>query len=117
MKNYPREFGDDLKAEDPRLKYKWDWCRAASGIPKKTRDTWTHFQTSKANLNQWTLEVSQWGSGESLYYQSSFTYCGEPIYIDNKLESATRLEAQIKAEQLLEEWIIAEHIRITKEPQ
>lgn len=112
---YERHDGDDILSEDPRLKYKWEWCRIASGYNLKELENWTHFQSSEAEVgNGWKLEVSQWG-GEVVYYRYQIEYVGSHMasnYGDKSI--STRIEAQIKCEELLVMWITGEYDFIIK---
>jgi len=114
MKNYKRQFGDDLCAGDKRLKYKWEWCRSGSGIPLSLIAKWTHFQCAAAAVNKhWELESIQWHSDSGVYYEGTVHYIGEEIAStgrgDEEGKYKTRLDAQIAAEKLLVTWIKEQH--------
>ena len=104
MNNYDREFGDDLCSNDKRLKYKWKWQRVASQISENELKKWTHFQCSRARVNEeWDLIAIQWSSGEDVTYEANIGYIGEDIADIEGFK--TRLDAQIGAEKLLKNWI------------
>ncbi len=117
MNNYKRQPGDDLLSNDPRLKYFWRWIRGGSGISRETLKTWTHFQISFCEIEDWRLESVQWSRGHELgsWYQSCVSYGGESI-VRSEERHETRLDAQIGAEALLEKWIRTEYERIVQKP-
>ncbi len=102
MNDYHRHPGDDLLSMDARLKYKWKWCRVASGISREEIKKWTHFQSSYCQIGAWTLEAIQWGGADNVRYEAAIRY-GETIASREGFK--TRIEAQIAAEKLLSEWI------------
>lgn len=110
MKNYKRQSGDDILADDPRLQGRWEWCRVASGYNFAQLKDWTHFQTSECEVDKWTLEAVQWHG----YYEARISYVGNHISSDKDREGSitTRIDAQVRAEKLLTEWITKEHARI-----
>lgn len=107
--------GDDLKSKDPRLIYRWRWIRVASGFGENELKIWTHFQGSCCKVGNWQLAAIQWSKGKEgdwgVWYESSVSWGFESIV---KLEERheTRLDAQIGAEALLEEFIRTEYNRI-----
>ncbi len=110
MKNYKRQPGDDLKSKDPRLRYRWKWIRIASGISEEKRKKWTHFQGSDCEPGGgWSLEALQWG-GSEIRYSAAILYGGDTVVSLDQFE--TRLDAQLGAEALLEDWIRTEYERI-----
>lgn len=112
---YERHEGDNLLSNDPRLKCKWKWSRVASRCTEEELRKWTHFQVSFAEIGDWTLETIQWGA-EPVYYESSVEYGGDRITSvghNRKTGTQTRIEAQIRAERLLMEWITKEYKFIT----
>ncbi len=109
---YERHKGDGLLAHDPQLGHKWEWSRIASGYSPKGLEEWTHFQVSKAKVGKWILEAVQWGS-DPVYYSSRIEYSGQLIASlghDRETGAKTRIEAQIKAEKLLVDWITGEYV-------
>lgn len=116
---YKRQLGDDLCKDDPRLKYKWKWYRGASGISKAERDTWTHFQVSECHVGHWTLEAIQWG-GDVVSYEAGIRYISDHIcsvgHLD-EIEIKTRIDAQIRAEELLIDWITEQYEFIKHEKE
>ncbi len=104
---YERKYGDDLLRKDKRLKYKWKWSRVASQITEEEIKKWTHFQVSECERGNWTLEAVQWGS-ELPYYEAVIRYGSSRMAaIGGSRETGfkTRIEAQIAAEKLLNDWI------------
>ena len=113
---YDRHPGDDLCKDDPRLKHEWEWSRIASGISQAERDNWTHFQVSECHVGSWTLTAVQWG-GDLISYESTIEYIGDTICSvghNDETGTKTRLEAQIRAEALLIDWITKEYIDIAR---
>lgn len=107
---YERHLGDDLCKDDPRLKYEWDWSRIASGYNTNQLKKWTHFQTSECEVGKWTLEAIQWGA-DHVYYTAEIQYIGHTICSvgRNEEDILTRVDAQVRAEQLLIDWITEEY--------
>ena len=103
MKNYHREFGDDLFNKDQRLKYYWAWSRSASCFTTKQLKNWTHFQVSFCDVGDWMLKVVQHPEVKGVSYAAVIKYKGNIIVW--KKEFKTRLDAQIGAEKLLVEWV------------
>ena len=97
---YNRHEGDDLLSEDQRLKYRWQWCRVASGIGAEELKKWTHFQMSECEIGDWTLTATSWG-GENVTYEASIIYREKVVSSDG---FKTRIEAQIAAEKLVRLW-------------
>ena len=96
---------DDLCPNDPRLKYKWKWY-----IKKGS-------QISIAKLEHWKLKAVRWTSSNSKFgiaYEPCVDYYDDPIirmpggHID-ELFFKTRIEAQIFAEEMLEDWVLAQY--------
>jgi hypothetical protein len=111
MNNYERHKGDDLLSNDHRLKYKWRWVRSASEISEKDLKKWTHFQCSSCNVGNWELEAIQWGSCDDISYEATFRW-GQGDTIKRKEGFCTRIEAQIGAEKMLDDWIREQHTKI-----
>jgi hypothetical protein len=109
---YPRRFGDDLEENDSRLKYKWKWSRIASGYKPKQLEKWTHFSCSECEIGNWTLSVYQHGDPDNIYYGPSVSYLNDTIVQSFDYSIKTRLEAQIKAEKMLVEWISKQYKEI-----
>lgn len=112
---YKRHEGDDLLSDDPRLKFKWEWNRGAHGITEEELADWTHFQVSRCIMGDWEISAVQWGA-DTTYYEPMVEYQGpdRTIFLagsedtllgeeDTTIE--TRIEAQIKAEEMLIDWI------------
>ena len=111
-----REFGDDLCAEDPRLKLKWEWNRVASQCSEEEIKQMTHFQTSNAKYKDWELCVVQWTDRSK---ETEVSYEVQIKYEGNRIASVegfgTRLEAQIGAEKLLVDWIMQQYKQIMED--
>lgn len=108
---YERHDGDDLLPDDPRLKCKWEWSRIASLISNEEIETWTHFQVSKAYIKNFKLSVIQWGN-KPVYYEAAVGYGSFELFStgsDRETGIKTRIEAQIKAEEMLMDWIAKEY--------
>ena len=112
MKMYTREKGDNLCSKDKRLKCHWKWARIASGYTDIEIKKWTHFQCSLACIDNWTLEVTQWGGGDSVRYKETINYAKSRV-ISGKYYK-TRLDAQIGAERLLLDWLCKQKLLIEK---
>lgn len=108
---YTRQPGDDLCKKDSRLKYNWEWSRIASMYTLEQTKDWTHFQVSKCEMGKWTLEATQWGSGDNVYYTAKVNYKHREVIRDggDSEKIKTRLDAQIVAENLLTTWIKEEY--------
>jgi len=114
MNMYKRSKGDDLLSKDPRLKGEWKWNRSASRRSKEDIKDWTHFQVSKCKIGHWRLKAIQWGYPE-IYYESVIYYGNNLITSigeNRETGTKTRIEAQIKAEKLMLEWITEEYQNI-----
>ena len=110
MSNYTREKGDDLLSKDKRLIYNWRWSRIAAKRTKDDTKNWTHFQCSKSEVGDWELKAVQWGYGDGVNYTAEITYNGDQIAEKEGFD--TRLDAQIGAESLLEDWIRKQYQKI-----
>lgn len=103
---YERHKGDNILSEDPRLKHKWEWSRVASGVPEEELVNWTHFQVSESHFGYWTMSAIQWGE-DPVYYEATIEYRGDRMTLGSaeEIKAETRIEAQIKAEKMLVDWI------------
>ncbi len=116
---YERHEGDDLLSDDPRLKSKWGWNRSANGLAKEEQALWTHFQVSESTIGDWKLSVTQWGE-DTIYYEPTIEYQNDDRSIfltghefgEEPSVIETRIEAQIKAEEILAVWITDAEKRI-----
>lgn len=111
---YPRNYGDDLLSTDKRLRFKWRWSRSASQFSREELKKWTHFQVSECILpdNLWKLEAVLWHSGGSVVYEARVNYGSNRIASKEKFK--TRLDAQIGAEKLFEDWVTCEFKKMVK---
>lgn len=102
---YRRVDGDDLLADNERLKYRWKWKRCASGYTPSQLKHWTHFQCSWCYIGKWTLSVSLMPERDNTppSYHAEIMFISHSICGQNNFSS--RLDAQIGAEELLEWWI------------
>ena len=110
-----RGFGcDALVHKDKRLKFKWMWtkdCCNSGGPSFKTKvgQKRSPGQCSEANLkNGWSLEATFWHcdyEAEVNHYDSAVVSYHIRYDEETKTESPllTRIDAQLKAEQLFEE--------------
>jgi hypothetical protein len=99
-----KKTNDDLCPNDKRLKYKWRWLENVKGS-----------QISLAHIGNWKLEAVKWGSIQTgIRYEPCVDYYDDPIirmpggHIDSNFFK-TRIEAQIFAEEMLEDWIFAQY--------
>ncbi len=109
----PKQRGhgcDSLSSKDKRLKFKWQWIHRnrLSGVGKSDKRR-LPCQCSEAVLkNGWLLEATFWHCD----YEAEIQYYGNMVLsyhirYDEKIKGEpplfTRLDAQLKAEQLFEE--------------
>lgn len=113
--NWIREDGleeDKLFKSHKNLKYKWQWSdikhikytkRQSGGFDEKEMDS---SQVSFANIYDWKLTAVHWHSE----YEAYVSYRGERIISEKGIK--IRLDAQIKAEELLVTWLKEEYSKM-----